>query len=660
MNQRTGPAKPAPTPSKPLPLRWAIGVPASILVVLTIPLLRLGYFWDDFLFLTGGRDGGGPARFLRLEAGEAFYRPVSQGLYYLVLRAVDPANGFVGHAVNLAALLAAMALLVAVVSDLAGLRAGMLTGLVFAASGSLPSLVAWVSCGQDLFAILFTLAALWLRNRERHWPAIACIAIAMLCKETAAIALPLLASWDSVAGRKTDKWTIRILPYAVLGLVWIAIHPGIRALAGHGFASGATGYVGIEHPGHWGKYILRYLMTLANLPAVGFATPWPDDLSAVTLIALAILVIAVNAYGSGPMPGSRADRARALHRVAWLGFLIGAPTLLLPTILVRHWAPYYASFPAVGVALAAGPWLSCRSKPFVIVFLSFFTLSGVWCRGITSAEEPVWSESVFKDAAHAAATVRDRFRIVFPRIPSESQVVLSVGATGALGIGGTLIAYQALRAWYGDSTIRTVSTLQRDPGAETELLARVTSKLDVIAIDPSSGAIRSATGAKPVWYLVGRTLRNYAREVAADGDLEGGIRAMDTLSKLEPPKARPYNRRLVAMMLIAGGRRSEADALLAATPSYLKSDALGIVRRLLAEASSSESLDLAAFEAFGLREDDPETLGWMVREFRREGSMAQAAWWARRLARVAPGDPEAAAVLKDAAAAGVTPKRITE
>jgi hypothetical protein len=636
-----------------------MGIPVALAAVLSIPLLGLGYFWDDILFLTGGREGGGPARFLRPEAGEAFYRPVAQGLYFLLLRAVDPANGFIGHALNLVALLTATALLVALVSDLVGRRAGMLAGLVFAASGQIPSLVAWISCSQDLFAISFTLAALWFRNRERQWPAIACIAIAILCKETAAIALPLLALWDRIAGRKTGGWTLRVLPYALLGLLWVMIHPGIHALAGHGFASGATGYVGIEHPGRWGTYFLRYLMTLSNLPPAGFARPWPDDLSAVAMIALAMLMFALIAYDGGPMRAVRADRTRATDRVAWLGVLIGAPTLLLPTILVRHWAPYFAAFPAVGVALVTGPRLAHRSKTFVIVFLSLFTLLGVWCRGIAAPEEPVWTESVLKDAARATATVRDHFRIVFPHMPPRSQVVLSVGTTGVQGIRGTLLDNQALRVWYGDSSIRAVSTLQRDPGAETELLARVTPDLDVIAIDPSSGGTRTS-GAKPDWYLVGRTLRNYAREVVADGDVEGGIRIMDILSKIEPPEIRSYNRRLVAMMLLAGGRRSDAHALLAVMPGFEPVDARKFVERLLAEASSSESLDAAAFEAFGLRADDPATLRWIVQEMRREKSTGQAAWWAARLARVAPGDPEAAAILKETAAAGIAPNRVAE
>jgi len=82
------------------------------------------------------------------------------------------------------------------------------------------------------------------------------------------------------------------------------------------------------------------------------------------------------------------------------------------------------------------------------------------------------------------------------------------------------------------------------------------------------------------------------------------------------------------------------------------------VRRLLAEASSSEKLDLAAFEAFGLSAGDPETLRWVMREFRREGALGQAAWWAGRVAQLVPADPEAATITQEAARVGVTPSRL--
>ena len=96
---------------------------------------------------------------------------------------------------------------------------------------------------------------------------------------------------------------------------------------------------------------------------------------------------------------------------------------------------------------------------------------------------------------------------------------------------------------------------------------------------------------------------------------------------------------------------------MAITPSFSRADALEIVRRLLGEATSNERLDDAAFEAFGLSSSDPETVRWLMRAFRNDGSLAQAAWYAERLQELRPGDPESASLLSETARAGLKPKR---
>lgn len=649
--------QPARAASSPITWRWAILIPTVTAVLLNLPRLTLGYFWDDFLFLTG-RGHGGPTLFLSPDPHAAFYRPISQGLYFMFLGAVDPTSGLIGHIVNLLAMVSAIVLLVLLVSDLAGHRAGLLAGLVFASYGHAASLVAWISCSQDLFAIVLVLAAFWLRNRGQEIAALACAGAAVLCKEPAIAAFPVLVAWDWILGRPSSRWRLRAVAYASVVLLWAAIHPGIHLLAGRAFQSGATGYVGIESPERWGTYLLRYVMTLLNLPPIGFTTPWPDELSLASAAALVVLVTALLMFDRGAATSSHSSAPTDPRRVASIGLLFALPTLLMPTLLVRHWAPYFACIPAVGVAIAAGPWMARWSKSVVVMLLAVFLLFGVWCRGIVAPQEPVWSESVFVGAARAATRVHENFRSVFPGFPRGSQIVAATASTGVRGINGTLIDNQALQVWYRDPTLQTVTTLNREPGAAAEFLVRITTDLEVIAIDPDTGRIRTSGGGQPDWVEIGRPLRNYAREVAADGDADRGIRALDTLSKLEPPGARPYNRRLVAMMLLAAGRRDEAAALLAVTPAFPRSDALGLVRRLLAEASSSEKLDLAAFEAFGLSAGDPETLRWVMREFRREGALGQAAWWAGRVAQLVPADPEAATITQEAARVGVTPSRL--
>lgn len=82
-----------------------------------------------------------------------------------------------------------------------------------------------------------------------------------------------------------------------------------------------------------------------------------------------------------------------------------------------------------------------------------------------------------------------------------------------------------------------------------------------------------------------------------------------------------------------------------------------VVKRLLGEASSSEKLDAAAFEAFGLSGTDPETIRWIMNEFQEDGSTAQAAWLAVKLQRLVPGDPESAEMIRKTARMGIQPQR---
>jgi hypothetical protein len=111
------------------------------------------------------------------------------------------------------------------------------------------------------------------------------------------------------------------------------------------------------------------------------------------------------------------------------------------------------------------------------------------------------------------------------------------------------------------------------------------------------------------------------------------------------------------MMLLAAGRREEAAKVLAGLPALSREDALRSLKPLLTEASSSEQLDLAAFDAFGLSADDPEAVRWIMQRFEVEKAGAQAAWYAQRLRRLVPGDPGAAAVIRAAERAGTQPRR---
>jgi hypothetical protein len=205
---------------------------------------------------------------------------------------------------------------------------------------------------------------------------------------------------------------------------------------------------------------------------------------------------------------------------------------------------------------------------------------------------------------------------------------------------------QALRAWYHDPSLRAVTTLKRRPGAPAEFLVRITADLDVLAIDPDTHDVRSATPTPPDLSEIDRPLRNYARAVAAGGESDRAIRILESLGRAGPMESRVYSERLIVAILLATGRRGDAERILKASRGITRNQALVLVERLMAEATESERLDEASFEAFGLSGTDPETIRWMMRDFRREGLAAQADQFAKRLVRLAPGDAEAAGTLR--------------
>jgi hypothetical protein len=642
---------------------WVFAIPILVGVVLNLPALRLGYFWDDFYFLTFRGGEGNLLSFLLPDAGADFYRPLPLGVYFKILRLVDPVHGFLAHAFNLAALAASIALLVALVSRLAGPRAGFLSGLFFAGYGHVPALVAWVSGCQDLFAVLFLLAAFLLRDRGSDRWAFACAVAALLCKEPAIAAFPALAAWDWIAGRPARNPRLQIAAYAAVAVGWALVHPGIQQLAARGFRSGGSGYVGIGRPGRWVTYLGRYLVTLANIPPPGLVASWWWDRAWYGLAALAVALAGFFALDRRRDAFRSPSRDRAheipLARIALLSASFAIPALAMPALLVRHWAPYFASIASIGAAMLAGTALARRPRVVVAGFLALFFLLGAWSRGLRGEREWILSEPLMAESAESVREVRENLRSVVPDLPKGCQIVVSIAARGIRGIRSALVDGQALSLWYADPSLRTVSPMERRPEAPAEQLVRVTDQSDVIAIDSETQALRTSRPGDPPFEEFEPLLVAYARAVAAAGDVDRGVRILegDAIRRWESGDVVFYHRRLVASLLLAGGRRAAADSILAKTPPYPPDVARTLVFNLLSNASPSEGLDLAAFEAFGLSADDGATIRWMMREFSRRGALGQAAWYARALERRMPGDAESAEVLRRASRLGIEPRR---
>ncbi len=224
---------------------WAI--PALVALVLSSNGFQFPFLWDDYDFL--GRAQTFSLRQLLPDPATIFYRPLSREIYFGVVYALGATGALWGHILNVVLLIAATILLTGLVSRLSGVRAGFLSGLVFACFSQVPLLAAFICTVQDLMALVFILLALHLRLARRPILALLALAAAILSKETALAAVPVLIAFDWVLGRRPYKLGINVVAYGALTAAWAGIHPGIQSLLANRMQRTVGGYVGPRQSG---------------------------------------------------------------------------------------------------------------------------------------------------------------------------------------------------------------------------------------------------------------------------------------------------------------------------------------------------------------------------------------------------------------------------
>ena len=503
-----------------------------------------------------------------------------------------------------------------------------------------------MSGSHDLFAIVFLLAAMLLRDAGRFVPALAATACALLSKESAIAMVPALVFWDAITGSRAPRLARALIAYGCVIVAWAAMHPGVRALVAHGFQSGATGYVGLEHPERWARYSLRYVATLWNLPVTGFSTRWPSELTPWVAAALAVLVAGI-AWGRGMRAALSSDIGSlpSARRLATLGLLLAVPPLLLPTFLVRPWVPYLVALPALGASLLLAIGLRRASVGVAVLTLAAFLVMGASCRGVSLPGELSWTEAVLVDASQAIHRVERNLRTIRPSIPHGAQLLVSVAATGTRGINSTIIDGQAPSIWYDDPSLKSARPELRGAGFRDDLLFRVTQGLDVVEIEPDQTLYRStASSVSP--FDIGRPISTYARGVAASGDVARSIRILERVARQDQGDLRSYDLRLAAMAAIWKGQKGEAARLVAEADSMPRDAALDQMAKVFGEPTARPDLDSCAYQAFGISTEDAESMRFLMRLYRDMGYVPQEEHFAARLQRIAPGDSGAAEVLR--------------
>lgn len=625
---------------------WIAVPPILVAIVLSLPCLGLGYFWDDYVFLT--RVQSSPIAALGPEPG-AFYRPLPRGLYFWPLASLGSSGALIAHLFNMILLAASVYLLVSLTRSLAGPEAGMFAGLFFAALAPAPSLVAWASGSQDLLAIVFSLAALHLRNSGKNLWAGTATAAGLLSKETVAVMVPVLVLWDWIVGRKPARVWTSALGYGGLGLAWLLLHPGIRELASRGFGSEPRGYVGFANLAVSEFHARRYLLALFNVPNTPAGAHWLQDRIVLGIVAIVIAIAGAWLAARRGAPEDRPARL-SIRRAAVLAILIAGPGLILPSLLVHRWAAYFICLPAIGSSLLLGLLLSHVPLALATTAIAAYVGLGSWCRAVEVPGADALTERNFVEANRAIREVEGGFRKLHPTFPRESQVLVSVASSGMLGIHGTILDGQALRIWYRDATIRTLRPERRGARPRAEFLVRVTAALDVVEIDPDRGTSRGS-GGSPDMEEVHAIIRTYARGLAASGETDRAVRILERLSAHDEESLRSYDLRLAAMALLANRDHDGAQRLLSKAPPISRESALYGVAKVMSEPTGRADLDSCAFPAFGLSPSDPETLRYFMEMYYASQFVPQAIHFARWLQEIAPADSESAEILRELGAA---------
>ncbi len=620
--------------------RYLPFLPPAVAVILTLPVLGFTYLWDDYNFLTN-------AMFYQIhdwfpDRVDPFYRPISRGVYFTLLDLAGRDGAAVGHFLNLGFLLVIIFLLGSFTASIAGRKAGLLSALLFAGLGAAPALVGWVSCDQDLLAILFVLIALRFRLERRNVAALAATAAALFSKETTLAVIPALVLFDWIGNRKPCRIWKTAGAYAALIAVWGAIHPAARILIGRGLRGGATGYVGLVGPERWLAHIGKYLLAIFNLPAYNTVPEWPVFgvlLLVFTLVIVRLILLAprqqADHEGESPWPRSR---------IMLLGACLALGPLILTSTMIRVWASYYAAFPALGTSMIAGVLLASLTLRGQMALLAVYFTLGMWTRGDVNNPKEI-TESNFRVVSSALRQVESGFRKLYPTFSSGTQVALSVQARGPGGIYTHMYSFQVLRIWYRDRSIRTVRPESRRPTSGPEVVAVIAPDRDVININVGTLYARSASGREPDYKVCEGAIRAYAMGLAGSGETDAAVQILLHMPEVNPG-LRSVHRRMATMFLLAEGREPEAKAVMDSTVALPRGIAIADVCAVLAEQPPNRTYDDVALRAFAIAPDDIAAIRQIMNWFAENRYEDAGLRFARRVQELNPGDSEADAVAR--------------
>ncbi len=213
-----------PPAARPSATAWlALAAILAATIVLFVPVLKTGFFADDYLFLDQVRDRSLLEALRAPDPLSNFFRPVSRQLYFWIVAGLTNESAFAFHAGNLVSLLGVIVLLWALVRRLAGDRAAVFAAAFLALHYTADIPVRWACGSQELLAVAGALGAILLHLNGRHrWAGVAMLAAAF-SKEVVLLAPVIAVAADRRGGESWTRTARRAWPLALAVAVWGAI-----------------------------------------------------------------------------------------------------------------------------------------------------------------------------------------------------------------------------------------------------------------------------------------------------------------------------------------------------------------------------------------------------------------------------------------------------
>ena len=440
-------------PPFPLPRWLAPALLVAGVVALYASALSVGFLNDDHLFLEQARRQGLLESLTRPDALSNYFRPLSRAPWFELLTPLSGGRPFVFHAANLALLLAGGWLAFDLMRALAG-STGAWAGLVYLLLLPLQRVnVTWISCSQDLLALVFTLAAMAFFRRGRDRWALLAFTAAAISKESA-LPLPLvLGVWAwRVEGLSARAALRRVAPFALPLALW--------ALGSWLFVRGEP-FDGAGSAPSPTSVAAAFVHLVQVLTTVEFPSLLVNTLLSVTpsLAVLALILAATFAFGAsepGAAPTETPPRhAALLFACAWL-VLFTLP--IVPVVAI--WSSYYYTLAAVGgallVAIVARRWPAAATATLTAGLL--WLHAGVSAIPAFAVDENAWNPGsrltayYFERGAALSGQLAEALKRVAPSPEPHTRFFFATLPSWA---GFQMGSGAAVRGLYRDDTLES-------------------------------------------------------------------------------------------------------------------------------------------------------------------------------------------------------------